>query len=204
MVDKKPPPKRQLEIQLAKLKILEKPKLRLEQYPVSPQVASELLYMAGFEHDDLHGSVVDLGTGTGRLAIGAALMNAKTTTGVDVDGEAIAIARQNTDLLGVKVNWIESSIDQVEGSYDTVVMNPPFGTRNLHADVDFLRRAFRLAPNVYSIHKSSTRYYLVKYVEKMGGKILESRTMDMAIPHLFGFHKRKWKSVEVDLHRIGC
>ena len=65
--------KRQLEIRLGKLKILESPRLKLEQYPVSPEVAAELLYMAGFEHDDLHGKkIAELGTGTGRLAIGAA------------------------------------------------------------------------------------------------------------------------------------
>jgi len=39
--------KHQLEIQLGKLKLLETPKLGLEQYPVSPEVAAELLYMAG-------------------------------------------------------------------------------------------------------------------------------------------------------------
>ncbi len=87
--------KRQLEIQLGKLKILEKPNLKLEQYPVSSEVASELLYMADFEHDDLDGRVIDLGTGTGRLAIGAALMGAKEIVGVDVDEHALALAKES-------------------------------------------------------------------------------------------------------------
>ena len=75
--------KRQLEIQLEKLKILRTPQLRLEQYPVSAGVAAELLYMAGFEHRDLQGEIIDLGTGTGRLAIGAAIMGSKRVVGVD-------------------------------------------------------------------------------------------------------------------------
>ncbi|HYY90938.1 MAG TPA: RNA methyltransferase, partial [Candidatus Dormibacteraeota bacterium] len=72
MANNKAPSKRQLEIQLTRLRILDTPKLKLEQYPVSPEAAAELLYMAGFEHNDLDGRVIDLGTGTGRLAIGAA------------------------------------------------------------------------------------------------------------------------------------
>src|SRR5437773_1543724 len=73
LAEKRLPSKRQLEIMLSKLKILETPTLRLEQYPVSAEAAAELLYMAGFEHDDLEGRIIDLGTGTGRLAIGASL-----------------------------------------------------------------------------------------------------------------------------------
>lgn len=202
MVDKKPPPKRQLEIQLARLKILETPKLRLEQYPVSPEVASELLYMAGFEQSDLDGSVIDLGTGTGRLAIGAALMGADPVVGVDVDSAALALARQNAETLGVNVEWEQSSVEEVRGTYDSAIMNPPYGTRTVHADVNFLRKALQLASAVYSIHKSSTRAYLTRYVQENGARIVETRSMNMEIPYLFGFHSKKWKSVEVDLHRM--
>src|SRR5207249_4590335 len=84
LADKQLSSKRQLEIRLSKLKILDTPKLRLEQYPVSSETADELLYMAGFEHNDLEGRIIDLGTGTGRLAIGAALMSPAHVVGVDV------------------------------------------------------------------------------------------------------------------------
>src|SRR5207253_6002145 len=93
--------KRQLEILLGKLKILDKPNLDLEQYPVSAEAASELLYMAGFEHDDLGGRIIDLGTGTGRLAIGAALMHAEAPDGVHSDERSLARARQHAASGGV-------------------------------------------------------------------------------------------------------
>jgi putative methylase len=200
--DKTRPSKRQLEIQLAKLKTLETPTLKLEQYPVSPETAAELLYMAGFEHDDLKGRIVDLGTGTGRLAIGAALMGPKHVVGVDVDPDELALARQNAETAGVEVEWVESDIDKLSGSYDTVIMNPPYGTRTVHADTRFLDKAFQLAPVTYSIHKSSTREYLVKYVKESNRRIGEARSLKMKIPHLFNFHSRKWSDIEVDLLRI--
>jgi putative methylase len=194
--------KRQLEVRLGRLKILEEPNLKLEQYPVSSEVASELLYIAGFQHDDLTGRVVDLGTGTGRLAIGAALMGAEEVVGLDVDERALALAKENAGLAGVHVQWVQSEIERVNGRFDVVVMNPPYGTRTSHADTRFLAKAFQLAPVVYSVHKSATREFLVQFVRGSGWRFDEVRSMRMEIPHLFEFHEKKRGTVEVDLYRI--
>lgn len=194
--------KRQLELQLGKLSILENPRLGLEQYPVSPEVAAELLYMAYFEHEDLNGQIVDLGTGTGRLAIGAALMGAESVCGLDLDKESIALAVRNAKRAHVNVDWVVGNLDSIRGRFDTVVMNPPYGTRSPHQDVHFLTQAFQLAHVTYSIHKSSTRKFLVQFVRKSGRQVVQVRSMSMPIPHLFDFHQKKWKIIQVDLYRI--
>jgi predicted RNA methylase len=202
MADKTRLSKRQLEIQLGKLKILQKPNLKLEQYPVSSEAASELLYLAGFEHNDLDGRVIDLGTGTGRLAIGAALMGAEAVVGVDVDAQALALAKDNAETAKVRVEWVRSDIEKVNGRFGAVIMNPPYGTRTSHADTRFLEKAVHLAPVVYSIHKSSTRDFLVQLVTRSGWQVDQIRSMRMDIPHLFEFHEKKRSTVEVDLYRI--
>ncbi len=202
MVEEQTVSKRQLEIQLGKLKILQNPKIGLEQYPVSPEAAAELLYMAGFEHRDLQGEIIDLGTGTGRLAIGAAIMGSQKVVGVDIDEKAIALARENALATGVQVEWVVSDVAEVVGRYDTVIMNPPYGTRSPHLDVRFLERAFELAPVSYSIHKSSTREYLNRVIAKKNRRVDALRNMTLNIPHLFPFHHKKWNNVEVDLYRI--
>lgn len=194
--------KRQLEIMLGKLKNLEKPSLKLEQYPVSPEAAAELLYLAGFEHDDLNRRVIDLGTGTGRLAIGAALMAAEEVVGVDVDEQALALAKENAERVEAEVEWVHSDIEKIHGKFDTVIMNPPYGTRTAHADTRFLEKAFQLAPIIYSIHKSATREYLLQFLTRSGWHVDQVRSMRMVIPHLFEFHEKKRGIVEVDLYRI--
>ena len=157
--------------------------------------------MSGFEHNDLNGRVIDLGTGTGRLAIGAALMGSREVVGVDVDEKALTLARENAKNVNAKVEWLLCNIREVNGSYDVVVMNPPYGTRTSHADTKFLAKAFQLAPVVYSIHKASTRDFLLRFVKNHGWRVEEARNMSMKIPHLFSFHQKKWQSVDVDLYR---
>jgi len=194
--------KRHLEIQLGKLRLQEDPKVGLEQYPVSPEVASELLYMAGFEHHDLERRVIDLGTGTGRLAIGAKLMGAGEVVGVEIDERAIRLAQLNAERARVRVEWVVADLVSIRGWFDAVVMNPPYGTRQPKKDTWFLTRALELAPVTYSIHKSSTRDYLLRFVRKQGWTVDEVRSASLVIPHLFEFHKKKWKTVQVDLYRI--
>lgn len=196
--------KRQLEIQLDKLETLENPKLGLEQYPVSAKAASELLFMAGFEHSDLEGRIVDLGTGTGRLAIGAALMGANEVLGLDIDKRSVEMSVSNARKSKVDVDWIIGELDSVGGHFDTVLMNPPYGTRSPHQDIRFLSKAFELAPVTYSIHKGSTREFLIEFARKKGRRVDVVRSIEMQIPHLFEFHQKKWSTVQVDLYRISA
>ncbi len=158
--------------------------------------------MAGVEHHDLSGGTVDLGTGTGRLAIGAALVGAGHVLGIDIDKRVISLARENASKTGADVDWINGDVESVRGRFDTVIMNPPYGTWSPHQDVRFLLRAFELAPVTYSIHKSSTRDFLVKLVVEHGRRVDQVRSMEMRIPHLFSFHRKKWSVVKVDLYRI--
>ena len=195
--------KRQLEINLSKMRIREDPDLSLEQYPVSPEVGAELLFMASFEHRDITGrKVLDLGSGTGRLAIGAGLLGAKEIVGVDIDPTSISLARDNAGKLKVNVDWIVGDVAMVQGKFDTVVMNPPYGTRKEHADIEFLEQSFRYAETVYSIHKSSTRAFLRGFIDRHGRNVDAIRKVEMLLPHLFDFHQKKRKSISVDLYRI--
>ena len=67
-----------LEIILSQLMPHPKPKLKLEEYTIDSQSATRLLYIAEYVNRDLcNKRVIDLGCGTGRLAIGAKLLGAE-------------------------------------------------------------------------------------------------------------------------------
>jgi len=195
--------KKRLEILLSKLKSLQFPKMDLEQYSIPANLAAEMLYIAGSIYNDIYGkSVLDLGTGAGRLAIGAHLLGAKQVVGVDVDPSAIAIARNNGAEVGVKIEWIIADIEAIRGSFDTVIMNPPFGARIRHKDRVFLSKALDVGKVVYSLHKRSTRRYLLNFIASRYGIIHGLFEFNLEIPQMFNFHEKEKYPVEVDLYRI--
>jgi predicted RNA methylase len=166
-------------------------------------LAAEILYLAAFVYRDIEGKdILDLGTGTGRLAIGAALLGAKRITGVDIDPAAIAVARENARRTNVGVDWIVGNLGTIRGRFDTVVMNPPFGTKRRHLDRVFLEKAISVAQVVYSIHKASTRRYILSYVERHGGRIHSVHECSLEIPRMFEHHTKRRYSVKVDCYRI--
>lgn len=68
--------------------------------------------------------VLDLGTGSGILAIAARKLGVPEVWAVDIDTDACAVARENADLNGVSTGLhIASSLDAVRGTFDLVLAN---------------------------------------------------------------------------------
>jgi len=92
-----------------------------------------------------------------------------------------------------------------DGPFDTVVMNPPFGTRRAGADVAFLRAALALAGprgRVYSLHKSSTRAHLARVAARLGVGCALVAELSFPIPATYAFHRDEARDVAVDLLRF--
>ncbi len=214
-----------LELFLASLEAQPNPKAELEQYTTSEQIAANMLYIAAYTHGDIADKrVLDLGCGTGRLGLGAALLGAEAVVGVDVDPSAIAVARQNAEKAGLtdKVQWVNGDISTVEGHYDTVLQNPPFGVQNREADRAFLIKALQSADKVYSLHnhpevderlikmlKSSQGFiqvqpspFLERFIAKNAGAVTAVYAMLMTIPKMFDFHRKLKHDFVIDLYVI--
>lgn len=189
--------KRDLEIRLQNLAPFKEPKVELEQYPTHSSIATDILFEAYANGDIAGKDVVDLGCGTGIFAIGASLLGASSVKAYDLDDGALAIARDNADALGCDIDFIQADISEVEGKFDTALMNPPFGSQRKHADQPFLRTAMRVADVVYSIHMACTLDYLNKETQTFSKEIVGHRIYKYDIPHTFTFHTKTKKSVDI-------
>ena len=73
-------------------------------------------------------SFLDLCTGSGCILLSLLHLRAGAEgTGADLSPEALKVAAQNRERLGVKAELIESDLfDKIEGAFDVIVSNPPY------------------------------------------------------------------------------
>ncbi|KAK8597695.1 hypothetical protein V6N13_095095 [Hibiscus sabdariffa] len=200
---------KQLESLLGDLQQFSNPKVELEQYPTGPHIASRLLYTAENSFDDISNKVVaDFGCGCGTLGAAASLLGAEQVIGIDIDSQSLELASMNAEDLELDIDFIQCDIGNLgwRGQIvDTVVMNPPFGTRKKGIDMDFLFVALKVASRaVYSLHKTSTRDYIrraaLRDLNASSAELLCELRFD--VPQLYKFHKKKEVDIAVDLWRF--
>ena len=203
--------KKQLEIILSKLKLPDLPKPSLEQYTIPSDLAAEILNLAYLSGDIKDKTVFDFGCGSGRLAIGASLLEAKEVVGVDIDQKMLEVAEENilsltaSNQFSSSIKLICNDIKKFSGKCDTVIQNPPFGIQSEHADRIFLEKALECGKKIYSLHKDGyekTREFLTKFIESKNGKVDKIIPYKFSIPHMFRFHKKPKKEYNVDLYVI--
>jgi predicted RNA methylase len=96
-----------------------------------------------------------------------------------------------------------------KGTISTILMNPPFGTKNnAGIDVAFLKAGLSLAQSnplraIYSMHKTSTREHLKRKAEEWKVSFTVIAEMKFDLPAKYSFHKKDNVTIQVDLLRFG-
>ena len=199
--------KRELEGELSTVDGFDDPAVELEQYATPAKLAATLVHLADLE-GDLDRPVVDLGAGTGVLAIGAALRGAPRVIGLERDRAALETARANAaDLgLGDAIDWIQADATRpplADGDY-TVLMNPPFGAQrgHEHADRAFLGRVSELASVSYSVHNDRSWEFVEAFSVDNGGRATHAYQATIPLERQFPFHAADRKDQPVEVFRI--
>ena len=185
---------KKLEILLDRLEGFAYPKPKLEQWRTPGRIAVEAAVLARVQNK----SVLDLGCGTGILAISSALLNAKSVTGVDIDPSALEIAKRNAEAAGVEIEWVQAdALEWGEGRYfDKVLMNPPFDFKK-DLDIAFVRHALDLADEVYALLSSRGRNI---WLNEFRTEVL--RKFRFPLKRQFWFPKHKASMMDLDLVRF--
>lgn len=201
--------RKNLAIELSKLKVFSKPKASLEQYPTESDIAADILWDSAMKNEIQGKTIADFGAGTGILGLGAMLLGAKKVFFVDIDKYVLNIAKENYEFLKEKYDlsdasaeFIATDVRDFNEKADLVIQNPPFGIKNAHADKAFLEKAFKTAPLIYSLHKTETRDFVEKVSKDTGFKILEIKKYNFPLKQTMSYHIKKIQRIDVSCFKI--
>ena len=178
----------------------EKPIPELEQYSTPPDMAFEIIKKVS-SAGNLSGKIADLGCGTGRLAIAAALLGADVT-GFEIDKTSLDIAINYSKKNNLKIKWICSAVENITEEFDTVIMNPPFGSQRPGADRIFLEKALQISDQIWTIHMAETRSFIEKLVDERDGKVQMGYEFDFPIARSMPFHNKDVENQKAILYHI--
>jgi len=175
------------------------PRLELEQYDTPPDAAASFLLEAQ-RRGHIEGlRIADLGCGTGRLLVGAALLGAESVEGVEVDEIPLAQAHQAAIEAGVqeRCRFTNSEVSHWQGQVDTVVMNPPFGSQRKRADRPFIERALNTAQHVHSLHLAVNSNYWESTLARRNLTVEKVQRFNIKLPYTYPHHTRSSNIIEM-------
>ncbi|MCI4325809.1 MAG: METTL5 family protein [Thermoplasmata archaeon] len=175
------------------------PDPKLEQVATPPERGADLLFEA-LARGDLEGrSVVDLGSGTGRLAIGASLLGSPRVEGIEADLAALSVARTAAETAGATVTWTHRSVEGWDSEADTVVMNPPFGAQTRGADRPFWDAALARPRVVYAFALADSRTFIARLTVARRARVEAQRPVPWTLGPTFRHHRKRSVELPVDL-----
>ncbi|OJF91576.1 peptide chain release factor N(5)-glutamine methyltransferase [Alkalibacterium sp. 20] len=140
--------------------------------------------------------VIDLGTGSGVLAISHKLERPQDeVVGVDISQAALTVASSNARTLGAEVTFIESDmLAKVTGTFDLILSNPPYISQSERNEMD--ESVIDFEPHLALFAEEEGLYFYKKIAVESSGRLNPEGEMILefgykqaaAIKTIFGNH----------------
>lgn len=116
-------------------------------------------------------NIVDVGTGSGCIAITLKKELDCDIIGVDISSDALEVARENTKLNNVEVNFVNSDmLKNVDGVFDVIISNPPY----IRYDEDIMDIVKNNEPDI-ALYAGDNGLYYYKEILSTCSKILNEK-----------------------------
>lgn len=115
--------------------------LNVDKRALIPRFETEIIVDYLIKSPIRKASILDIGTGTGAISLCLAdNLPESRVTGVDISKDALSLAIENKEKLGIKnVNFLESDLfSNVNQTFDVIISNPPYISQKDYDNLDKL------------------------------------------------------------------
>lgn len=146
-------------------------------------------------------TVLDMGTGSGILAIAAAKKGCSVTA-TDINPDAIETAKENAKKENIKLNFVLSNLfERVEGKFELIIFNPPYVRTEDSEAADMQSIAWQGGTDGMVVIDRFLKQ--VKAFLKPGGRVLLLvSSMDDRVPPIPGFKTKVLKEKSLFFERL--
>ncbi len=139
--------------------------IKVNENVLIPRFETELLVEKIINYSKKSPKIIDLGTGSGAIAIALKKQLNCEVDAIDISEKALSLAKENAKLNNVNINFYKSDmLENVKGKYDIIVSNPPYIAYNEKID----EKVFNNEPHLALFAKEEGLYFYKKILEKAG------------------------------------
>ena len=183
-----------------------------EQYKTPADLAASILWRAKENQHIYNKEIIDIGSGTGILGIGASALGASRILFLDIDRRTHIQRKKWADLTNVPftTKWDEIVSDLFQSSVigekneRVGLMNPPFGVQGLIPEKKFVSAAMMLCSILYVI--LSETQGIDRIIKEIANKKRLHHTKEalgtIKLQRQFKFHKKESHIVNVQIVRF--
>ena len=107
-------------------------------------------------------NTLDIGTGSGAIAISLKKELDSDVTGVDISDDALGLSNENAKLNNVDVKFIKSDIySDVSGKFDIIISNPPY----IASDEVIMDKVYDYEPHLALFAEDNGLYFYKKILD---------------------------------------
>ena len=158
-------------------------KFKVNSSVLIPRPETELLVEKVLENADGIRNVLEIGTGSGCIAITLAKeLELESIDAVDISPETLLTAKKNAEFHKVKINFFRSDLfSEVTSQYDLIISNPPYISKTDFEDLPLEIQKFE--PRSALLAPEEGLYFYRKILEDAGTHLKENGKIYFEIGH---------------------
>ncbi len=128
-------------------------------------------------------NIIDLGTGSGCIAITLKKKINSNVSAIDISKEALEVARENAKKNKVEINFIQNDmLDNISDKFDVIISNPPYISKNEEIQ-DIVRKN---EPSLALYADNEGLYYYEKIIKQAKKNLKEKFIIAFEIGYMQG------------------